>query len=272
MTYNNLNQTTGTTNTSGASNQAMTYNSSTQDERLTRGNTSYVNGAMGVMSETNTLTTRYRYDDTGTLLVRQGPGGANDTQYYLRDGLGSIVGMTDHNGNLVANYTYYPYGNTLTATGTKANLNPWRYAAGYTDTNSGLTKFGTRYYNPNHGRWTQPDHWGPDHGYNYAGSDPVNRTDITGRAFWESVADFVDENISDIAGATFGFAVGWRPILGDRHPVVGFGGGACAGGFASTVYDGEESLTDLPLAQFGALRDWLARPFSRRLQQPKDYS
>ena len=34
--------------------------------------------------------------------------------------------------------------------------NPWRYAGGYQDP-TGLTKFGTRYYYPQLGRWTQRD-------------------------------------------------------------------------------------------------------------------
>jgi RHS repeat-associated protein len=182
FTYNNLNQTTGITNPAGASNQVMSHAGSTQDERLTRGNTTYANGAFGVQTEvTSGQATRYRYDDTGAVLVRQGPGGASDAQYYLRDGHGSIVAMVSTTGTIVANYTYDPYGKTLSATGTHAASNPWRYASGYTDTTTGLTKFGTRYYSPEHGRWTQPDHWGSDYGYNYAGSNPVNAADPTGR-------------------------------------------------------------------------------------------
>lgn len=40
---------------------------------------------------------------------------ATGTSYYLFDGLGSIVGLTDSNGNLVNNerYQYDPYGNLL---------------------------------------------------------------------------------------------------------------------------------------------------------------
>ena len=65
--------------------------------------------------------------------------------------------------------------------------NPWRFAAGYFDSSTGLYKFGTRYYNPGFGRWSQQD---PVRGqlkdptslnrYLYAGDDPVNLVDPSG--------------------------------------------------------------------------------------------
>jgi RHS repeat-associated protein len=178
--YNHLNQSTAISDPTGTNDQEMEYAGSTQDERLTRDDTAYLTGPFGLNTETTgTHTTRYRYDDTGTILARQASTG--DTHYYLRDGLGSIVALTDSTGNIVANYTYDPYGTTLTATGTLAATNPWRYAAGYTDDLTGLVKFGTRYYQPELGRWTQPDHWGPESGYAYAAGDPVNSVDPSGR-------------------------------------------------------------------------------------------
>lgn len=33
----------------------------------------------------------------------------------------------------------------------------WQYAGGYRDVNTGLYKFGERYYDPTLGRWTQQD-------------------------------------------------------------------------------------------------------------------
>jgi len=65
---------------------------------------------------------------------------------------------------------------------------PWRFAGGYFDSSTGLYKFGTRYYNPGFGRWSQQD---PLRGqlndptslnrYLYAGDDPVNFTDPSGK-------------------------------------------------------------------------------------------
>ena len=36
----------------------------------------------------------------------------------------------------------------------------WRYASGYFDATTGLYKFGTRYYSPTLGMWTQQDRGG----------------------------------------------------------------------------------------------------------------
>jgi RHS repeat-associated protein len=73
-----------------------------------------------------------------------------------------------------------PYGKQLAATGTI--VNPWRYASGYYDTATGLTKFGARYYNPDLGRFTQRDPSGKDLPYTYASCNPVNNTDLTGQS------------------------------------------------------------------------------------------
>lgn len=79
-------------------------------------------------------------------------------------------------------YTYDPYGVT---TETKAALTnvfkPWRYAGQYQDVSTGLYKMGARYYQPELGRWTQPDPSGQDaNAYLYVGGNPVNFVDPTG--------------------------------------------------------------------------------------------
>jgi RHS repeat-associated protein len=108
---------------------------------------------------------------------------------YLFDELSSVVGLTDNNGTPVSTYQYDPNGSVT---------NPWRFAAGYFDSSTGLYKFGTRYYNPGFGRWSQQD---PVRGhladptslnrYLYAGDDPVNFTDPSGRdcqgVLWQGI-------------------------------------------------------------------------------------
>jgi RHS repeat-associated protein len=74
-------------------------------------------------------------------------------------------------------YSYDPWGVTTTV-GTVTN--PYQYAGGYTDTQTGLTKFGTRYYNPILGRWTQVDPVPDQPAYAYAGDSPVVFTDSNG--------------------------------------------------------------------------------------------
>jgi len=139
----------------------------------------------GISSQTDSSGTTYYTRCScakGTLVDERTPAGA---YYYLFDGLGSIVGLTDSNGTLVSTYQYDPYGNLTSSTGSVAN--PWRFAAGYFDSSTGLYKYGTRYYNPGFGRWSQQD---PVRGhlddptslnrYLYAGDDPVNLVDPSG--------------------------------------------------------------------------------------------
>ncbi len=115
--------------------------------------------------------------------------------------------MTDSNGTLVSTYAYDPYGNLTSSTGSVAN--PWRFAGGYFDSSTGLYKYGTRYYNPGFGRWSQQD---PVRGhladptslnrYVYAGDDPVNFTDPSGRlSLLETCAYSVLFNILLVIGA-----------------------------------------------------------------------
>ncbi|MDP9094927.1 MAG: hypothetical protein M3N95_18815 [Actinomycetota bacterium] len=63
-------------------------------------------------------------------------------------------------------------------------INPFTYAAGYTDT-TGYIKYGARYYNPTTGRFAQPD---PSHqeinNYAYAKDDPINGSDTNGLFDW----------------------------------------------------------------------------------------
>ena len=56
-----------------------------------------------------------------------------------------------------ATYTYDPYGATTETTSSGAVANPWRYTGQYQDASTGLYKMGARYYQPELGRWTQPD-------------------------------------------------------------------------------------------------------------------
>ncbi len=179
FSYNTLNQ------TSAISGNNYSYSGSDQTDRVQAGNTSYEYSFNAISSQTDSSGTTYYTRCScakGTLVDERTPSGA---YYYLFDGLGSIVGLTDSNGTLVSTYQYDPYGNLTSSTGSVAN--PWRFAAGYFDSSTGLYKYGTRYYNPGFGRWSQQD---PVRGsladptslnrYLYAGDDPVNVMDPSG--------------------------------------------------------------------------------------------
>lgn len=65
------------------------------------------------------------------------------------------MGLVNGSATKVNSYSYDPYGVQLSASQQIAN--PWRYAFGMYDGQTGLTKFGARYYDPGLGRFTQRD-------------------------------------------------------------------------------------------------------------------
>lgn len=98
----------------------------------------------------------------------------------------------DSNGTQVVAYTYDAWGNPLTTTGTMAGtlgkLNPFRYRGYVYDTETGLYYLGSRYYNPETGRFINADNsisnsFESVHGYNlfaYCFNNPINMNDSSG--------------------------------------------------------------------------------------------
>ena len=108
--------------------------------------------------------------------------------YYLFDGEGSVVEMTDSSGNAVNSYGYDPLGNINGRQEQTGINNPWRFAGGFWDSATGLLKYGIRYYDPTIGRWTQRAPIGGSlqetlkaNPYVYAANDAVNEVDPSGR-------------------------------------------------------------------------------------------
>ena len=104
--------------------------------------------------------------------------------YYLLDGLGSVVAMTDSAGAITNTFKYDPYGNDIGTTGTVKN--PIRFQGQYYSSSLKLYKMGLRFYDPGLGRWTQRDPveqplqtsgWND---YVFAGDSPVNYVDPSG--------------------------------------------------------------------------------------------
>jgi RHS repeat-associated protein len=98
---------------------------------------------------------------------------------FLTDALGSTLALTGPSGNVLAQYTYEPYGNT-TVTGTSTN--PFQYT-GREDDATGLYFYRARYYNTATGRFLSEDpirfHGGIDF-YAYAGNNPSGYVDPSG--------------------------------------------------------------------------------------------
>ncbi len=180
LAYNGADQTTSLKRAGGTA-LAAAYAGPNQVERISAGATTFTNSLLGVSATTEagstTATTR---DPNGALIgLRSGA----SRSYYLLDGLGSVVALTDGSGAVTHSYSYDPYGVT-TETTSSAVANPWRYTGQYFDAATDLYKVGARYYQPDLGRWTQQDPSGQDsNAYLYVGANPINFVDPSGLGF-----------------------------------------------------------------------------------------
>ena len=211
--------------------------------------------------EGNRLITEYRsdtdridylYDSNGLLYGFIN----NKTErfYYVRDILQNILGIVDTNGNLVVKYDCNAYGDNQTITGSNTTIglrNPFRYKGYYYDEETGLFMVGHRYYNPQWGRWIQPDdveYLEPDNinGLNlycYCNNNPVNYYDpdghsalliiglIIGAAIGFGGAAYIDYQDD---GEIFNGSVKWYDYLGAT--VLGGAIGAGLGAFAGMSF------------------------------------
>ncbi|GGT65671.1 RHS repeat-associated core domain-containing protein [Streptomyces purpureus] len=102
------------------------------------------------------------------------------TQTYLTDALGTVVGLANPDGTIATRYTYDPYGQP-TATGA-ASTNPYTFTGRESD-GTGLLHYRNRYYDPETGRFISQDpigHAGGTNLYQYALSSPTTYTDPSG--------------------------------------------------------------------------------------------
>ena len=106
--------------------------------------------------------------------------------FYSYDGMGSVRQLTNTAGAVTDSYEYDAFGNEVAHTGTTPNN--YLYRGEQFDSDLGLYYLRARYYNPTTGRFMSRD---PNkgngldprtlHKYLYAGGDPVDAIDPTGR-------------------------------------------------------------------------------------------
>jgi RHS repeat-associated protein len=261
LAYNAADQTTSLKRAGGTA-LAATYAGANQVERTSAGATTFTNSLLGLTVAADSATTGYTRDPAGVLV---GMRGANRS-YYLFDGLGSVVAVTNASGGVTNSYTYDPYGVTTETKAALTNVvNPWRYAGQYQDVSTGLYKMGARYYQPELGRWTQPDPSGREaNAYLYVAGNPASFIDPAGlepmgpdlgncaifnypdgSCFGGSIDDISAQDIGEglaraagyyracQAGAAVGGAAG--PAYGASAAVVGAGPGFAIGAAAGCV-------------------------------------
>lgn len=233
---------------------SFSYVGATQSERKTKSSNGVVSSqydALGLERDTafgDVIT--YLRDNKGQAIGQKVVSGTSTARrYYVRDRLGSVVAITNGQAEVTKRYSYDPYGN-MTATGTDDVYQPWRFAQGYFDQETGLYKMGERYYDPLLHRFTQTDPVMGSLGnpialnpYLYAGNNPVNFVDPTGR-FWDEVK----------AAAAAGLvSAAVMAIPGVGPTVVGAAGGCAYEGVLTYLEEGDGTAAFMACLKGAAL-------------------
>ena len=206
-TYNGADQMTAVTRAgsiynykyAGASqNEVLEQQKSGATIKLVYGRTNQQNQPVIEQAQLGTVTAYITNDPaTGQPLMLQTSTGTVSLYVYSGNN-GSPVGLITDAGIQSYSYEFDPYGTpVLTAggTGNGTGQNPFLFQGGIQDRATGWVKFGARWYNPTTGRWTQQDTLDnpldPNNAnrYAYAGNDPVNNTDPSGRGVGSDIAN-----------------------------------------------------------------------------------
>jgi RHS repeat-associated protein len=112
--------------------------------------------------------------------------------FYGYDGGGNVRNLTNTTGAITDEYEYDAYGNSFTKVGTTPNV--YLFRGEQYDPDLGLYYLRARYYNPLTGRFMSRDPLDGNgyypktlHKYLYAGGDPVDAIDPTGRDLFDTV-------------------------------------------------------------------------------------
>ena len=243
FTWSNGRQLTGITQ--NGNNISYLYNADgLRSQKTVNGITTdyyYLNGVLQAQ-KTGDEYIIYLYDENGSAYGMILKNGATEQYYYyLFNAQGDVIGIIDQNGTQVVTYEYSSWGELLSVTGAMADTlgkqNPIRYRGYYHDNETGFYLTGTRYYDPEIGRFINADGYVStgqgvlgNNMFAYCGNNPVNRADPTGM-FWKEIGDFFSKawnGIKTWAKNTFGagssttatIAEIETPVIPDPSPVT----------------------------------------------------
>jgi RHS repeat-associated core domain len=119
----------------------------------------------------------------GSIISRK----TNATLYYLYNGHGDVVQLSNTSGTVTQRYDYDAFGNHETTSDT----NPYRYCGEYFDVETSTYYLRARYYRPSTGRFTQQDTYLGSHAdplslnlYTYCHNNPIRYVDPSGHSPW----------------------------------------------------------------------------------------
>lgn len=148
-------------------------------------------------------------DTTGNVVTRFVYGSkANVPDYMIKEDriyrilsnhLGSPRLVVDiHDGTVVQRMDYDVFGNVIQDT--NPGFQPFGFAGGLYDADTGLVRFGARDYDPETGRWTAKDpilfDGGDSNLYEYVVNDPINFFDLNGRWIINAIAGAITGTVN----------------------------------------------------------------------------
>jgi RHS repeat-associated protein len=175
--------------------------------------------------------------------------GASETHYYLTDGLGSTLALTDAAGDIVNTYDYDVFGALRAETGSQAN--DFTFAGEQVDASTGFQYLRARYYDMQVGRFVSRDPLSGIMGlpasqtrFAYVMNAPTNLLDPSGLCVFgapspkpiKKATDFVHHFLNNAENQYSWIRTGAFFVMGFSCPLAetGIGAFVCAG--ASVVY------------------------------------
>ena len=183
-------------------------------------------------------TVQFVYDTQGKPFMLRMNGKTD--YFYLYNGLGDVTGLVDSSNQVVVRYQYNSWGKVTSTQDTSgvslATLNPFRYRKYVYDPETGLYCLGSRYYDPEVGRFVNADDTDvifakPQELYHknlcvYCDNNPVVRRDLQGY-FWETLFDIVSLGTSVVEVCVNpGDPWNWAGLIGDAIDLIPFVTGA----------------------------------------------
>ena len=184
----------------------------------------------------------FHYDSSGEVIGFTRTANGTDTEYfYVKNLQGDILKVITATGTEAAAYTYDAWGKLLTSAGDMADVNPLRYRGYFYDTETGLYYLKSRYYDPEVGRFINPDAFATTdvdgvlsaNMFAYCENNPVNKEDPTG-AIALTTLILIGSAVFGVAAALYtGYEMRQAGYGWDDTIFYSLGAGICAFG---TVY------------------------------------
>ena len=252
-------------------------------------NISYTYDMAGVRSSKTVGSMTYDFTTLSGLVTRQTGGGKtidfvydennqplamkynNTLYYYVLNAQGDVIALADQNGNLIAKYSYDPWGKLLSVTPNGwldeqnayylevAEANPLRYRGYYYDAETGFYYLQSRYYDPEIGRFINADSYASTDAtgllstnmFAYCENNPVMRVDPTGELFWDILDVFMaalswDDFLESPSLMNLGWAALDTLALLPGVPSSGYARRGIE--LASSAYSGANKLSDFAYA------------------------